>query len=129
MSMRIRAAFQLSVGGLLLAGAFGAQATNLNFLNDTPIAYMKPADNESLKKAAFEALDKKQDGESSTWNNEGLHNSTRIEAQLTPDATSKTGDRTCRQMHVVLSAKGQSMNLNPQFCRQGTGQWVMQKKN
>jgi hypothetical protein len=29
----------------------------------------------------------------------------------------------------VLSAKGQSMNLNPQFCRQGTGNWVMQKKH
>ena len=129
MSMRTRAAFQFTVGGLLLAGAIGAHATNLNFLNDTPIAYMKQADNDSLRKAAFEALDKKQDGESSTWNNEGLRNSTRIEAQLTPDATSKSGDRTCRQMHVVLSAKGQSMNLNPQFCRQGTGNWVMQKKN
>ncbi|CAG9230590.1 conserved exported hypothetical protein [Paraburkholderia sabiae] len=129
MSMRIRAAFQLSVGGLLLAGAVGAQAANLGFLNDTPISYMKQADNDSLKAAAFDALDKKQDGESVTWNNDGLRNSTKIEAQLTPDATSKTGDRTCRQMHVVLSAKGQSMNLNPQFCREGTGRWVLQKKH
>ncbi|MBN3765524.1 hypothetical protein [Burkholderia sp. Ac-20365] len=128
MSMNIRAVFQLSVGGLLLAGAMGAHAANLNFLNDTPIAYMKQADNDSLRQAAFETLNTKKDGESATWNNEGLRNSTRIEAQLTPDATSKSGDRTCRQMHVVLSAKGQAMNLNPQFCREGTGQWVMQKK-
>ncbi|MBP0593188.1 hypothetical protein J8I87_26430 [Paraburkholderia sp. LEh10] len=129
MSMRTRAAFQLSLGGLLLASAVGANAANLGFLNDTPIAYMKQADNDSLRAAAFDTLDKKQDGESATWNNDGLRNSTKIEAQLTPDATSKTGDRTCRSLHVVLSAKGQSMNLNPQFCRQGTGNWVMQKKH
>ncbi|MEI6001684.1 hypothetical protein H3V53_32335 [Paraburkholderia bengalensis] len=129
MSMRIRAAFELCAGALLLASAVGASAANLSFLNDTPMAYMKQADNDSLRAAASEALDKKQDGESTTWNNEGLRNSTRIEAQLTPDATSKTGDRTCRSLHVVLSAKGQSMNLNPQFCRQGEGRWVLQKKH
>jgi len=129
MSMRIRAAFQLSLGGLMLAGAVGAHAANLGFLNDTPMAYMKQADNDSLKAAAYDTLDKMKDGESATWNNEGLRNATKIEAQLTPDATSKTGERTCRSLHVVLSAKGQSMNLNPQFCRQGTAQWVLQKKH
>ncbi|WP_109483146.1 hypothetical protein [Paraburkholderia sp. C35] len=129
MSMQTRAAFQLSLGGLLLAGAMCAHAANLGFLNDTPIAYMKQADNDSLKKAAFDTLNTKQDGETATWNNDGLRNSTRIEAQMTPDGTAKTGDRTCRQMRVVLSAKGQTMNLNPQFCRQGTAQWVLQKKH
>src|SRR6516225_6740070 len=100
MSMRIRAAFQLSLGGLMLAGAVGAHAANLGFLNDTPMAYMKQADNDSLKAAAYDTLDKMKDGESATWNNEGLRNATKIEAQLTPDATSKTGERTCRSLHV-----------------------------
>ena len=30
---------------------------------------------------------------------------------------------------VVLNAKGQSMNLRPQFCKQGSGNWQLQKKH
>ncbi|SIT38411.1 conserved exported hypothetical protein [Paraburkholderia piptadeniae] len=129
MSMRTRAAFHLSLGGLLLASAVGAYAANLGFLNDTPMSYMKQADIDSLRAAAIDALNKKQDSETAAWNNDGLRNSTKIDAQITPDATSKTGDRTCRSLRVVLSAKGQSMNLNPQYCREGSGSWVLQKKH
>jgi surface antigen len=128
MSMRIRASLQLSLGGLLLASAVVAQAANLGFLNDTPMSYMKQPDIDSVKKAAIETLNKKQDGETDTWTNEGLRNSVRIQAQMTPDSTAKTGSRECRTLRVVLSAKGQSMNLNPQYCREGEGQWVFQKK-
>jgi hypothetical protein len=30
---------------------------------------------------------------------------------------------------VVLNAKGQSMTLRPQFCREGSGAWQLQKKH
>ncbi|HZZ10221.1 MAG TPA: RT0821/Lpp0805 family surface protein [Paraburkholderia sp.] len=129
MSMPTRALFHLTVGGLLLGGAIGAQAANLGFLNDTPISYMKQRDIDSVKKAVFTALDQKQDGESVSWVNEGTGNSVKIDATITVAGTAKDGARTCRDAAVVLNAKGQSMNLRPQFCKQGSGTWVLQKKH
>lgn len=129
MSTRTRALFHLTVGGLLLGGAIGAQAANLGFLNDTPISYMKQRDIDSIKSAVRTALNDKQDGESVSWINEGTGNSVKIDATITLASTAKDGERTCRDVGVVLNAKGQSMNLRPQFCRQGSGTWQLQKKN
>ena len=129
MSMRTRVPFQVAVGGLLLAATVGAYAANLGFLSDTPIAYMKQRDIDSVKKAVFSALDSKQDGETATWVNDGTSNSVHIDATITPQSTAKDGDRTCRDTTVVLNAKGQSMTLRPQFCREGSGPWHLQKKN
>src|SRR5262249_32822819 len=120
---------QLTVGAMLLAGSIAAQAANLGFLNDTPISYMKQRDIDSLRAAAFDALDHKQDGESTTWNNTGTGNGVKPDAQLTVADTAKDGANTCRTVRVVLNGKGQSVNLKPRFCRQGTGRWILQKKN
>ncbi|WP_144156710.1 RT0821/Lpp0805 family surface protein [Paraburkholderia sp. BCC1885] len=129
MSMRTRALFHVTVGGLLLAASVGAYAANLGFLSDTPIAYMKQRDIDSVKKAVQDALDSKQDGEAATWVNEGTGNSVHIDATITPQGTAKEGERTCRDTTVVLNAKGQSMTLRPQFCREGSGAWQLQKKH
>jgi surface antigen len=129
MSMRTRALFHATVGGLLLAATVGAYAANLGFLSDTPIAYMKQRDIDSVKKAVFSALDSKQDGEAAAWVNDGTGNSVHIDASITPQSTAKDGDRTCREVAVVLNAKGQSMMLRPQFCREGSGAWQLQKKH
>jgi surface antigen len=129
MSMRTRVLRQLTAAGLLLGAAIGAQAANLGFLNDTPISYMKERDVESIKHAVFAALDEKHDGESTNWVNEGTRNSVKIDATITVASTSKEGERTCRDLGVVLNAKGQSMNLRPQFCKQGDGKWQLQKKH
>lgn len=130
MSMRIRTLFHVTLGGVLLASAVGAYAANLGFLNDTPISYMKPRDIDSVKTAVMKALDDKQDGESATWVNDGTGNSVHIDATITPQSTAKDGERTCRDTTVVLNAKGQSMTLRPQFCRQsGSGPWQLQKKH
>jgi surface antigen len=129
MSMRTRALFHLTVAGLLLGGAVGAQAANLGFLNDTPISYMKQRDVDSIKNAVVTALNDKQDGESASWVNEGTGNSVKIDATITIASTAKEGERTCRDVGVVLNAKGQSMNLRPQFCKQGSGNWQLQKKH
>jgi hypothetical protein len=53
----------------------------------------------------------------------------KIDATITIASTSKEGERTCRDLGVVLNAKGQSMNLRPQFCKQGSGKWQLQKKH
>ncbi|GAB7527568.1 hypothetical protein [Paraburkholderia sp. 2C] len=120
---------QWAIGVVLVAGSLAAHAANLGFLNDTPISYMKQRDIDSLRAAAFQALDNKQDNESVTWNNEGTGNGVKIDAQLTPVDTAKDGANTCRTVRVVLNAKGQSVNLGPRFCRQGnSGRWILQKK-
>jgi surface antigen len=124
MSMRTRALFHVTLGGLLLAASVGAYAANLGFLGNTPISYMKQRDIDSV----FSALDGKQDGEAATWVNDGTGNSVHIDATITPQSTAKDGDRTCRDVAVVLNAKGQSMTLRPQFCRAGSGAWQLQKK-
>lgn len=129
MSMRIRVLSHLTAGSLLLGGAIGAQAANLGFLNDTPLSYMKQRDTDSVKKAVVQALNDKQDGETTNWVNEGTGNSVKIDASIKVDGTAKDGARTCRDVAVVLRAKGQTMDLRPQFCKQGSGAWQLQKKH
>lgn len=128
MSMRIRVLLNVTGAGVLLGGAIGAQAANLGFLNDTPITYMRQRDVDSVKKAVFSALDEQKDGCSITWDNEGTGNSVKIDATITVACTATDGRRTCRDLGVVLNAKGQSMNLRPQFCKQGSRAWQLQKK-
>ena len=127
MSTRTRVLFHLSAASLLLGAAIGAQAANLAFLNDTPLAYMHPRDNDSIKHAVDSALNDRKDGESFTWVNEGTGNSVKIDANITMESTSTDGGRTCRTLAVVLNAKGQSINLRPNFCKVG-GAWKLQKR-
>ncbi|MFM0296186.1 MULTISPECIES: RT0821/Lpp0805 family surface protein [Paraburkholderia] len=129
MSMRTRVLCHLTAASVLLGGAIGAHAANLGFLNDTPLSYMKQRDIDSVKKAVFSALNDKQDGETTNWVNEGTGNSVKIDAAITVASTAKDGERTCRDVGVVLNAKGQSMSLRPQFCKQGSGTWQLQKKH
>ena len=128
MSMRTRVLLHLAGAGLLLGGAIGAQAANLGFLHDTPMAYMKQRDIDSIKKAVFSALNETEGRRKRHWVNEGTGNSVKIDATITVAGTANDGGRTCRDLGVVLNAKGQSMNLHPQFCKQGSGTWQLQKK-
>ena len=128
MSIRTRVLLHLVGAGLLLGGAIGAQAANLDFLHDTPMAYMKQRDIDSIKKAVVSALNEQKDGASVTWVNEGTGNSVKIDATITVAGTANDGGRTCRDVGVVLNAKGQSMNLHPQYCKQASGTWQLQKK-
>lgn len=112
----------------LLFDVAAAQASNLNFLNDTPLSYVKPRDTESIKRALIEVLNTKSDGETSQWTNEGTGNSVKIDATMTPEGTTHDNNKTCRHVAVVLSAKGQSMNLRPVFCGRGKTDWALQKR-
>jgi surface antigen len=138
MSLKIHAPLRATrLAGVALAGALlnlsavagSSSSSNLGFLNNTPIAYMKQPDMDSLRKAIFSTLDSKQDGETATWNNQGLGNAVAIDAELAPEKTDKQAQRTCRHLSVMLRAKGQSMNLHPLYCQAGTGKWQLQKRN
>jgi surface antigen len=123
----IRTLTSLGAGALLLACAGSALASNLSFLDNTPLAYIQPRDHDEIIKAVYVALDSKQDGQTANWTNQGSRNSVRIDAKITPHDTTKDGEKTCRKVDVELDAKGQSMTLVPSYCREGKGEWQFQK--
>jgi hypothetical protein len=55
---------------LLLTSMAAAEASNLNFLNDTPMSYIKKRDMDSIKSALVEVLNTKNDGETTRCINE-----------------------------------------------------------
>jgi surface antigen len=132
MLLHVRALTRVSVytiaGGVFLSTSGMAFALNLGFLSNTPITHMRQRDLQSLNDAARVALDTKQDGESLDWNNEGTRNSVRITGSITPHDTVKNGDQTCRRVTLVANARGQTQSWTPTVCKQGKGQWELQRQ-
>jgi hypothetical protein len=126
--MRLKHSAHGAFVALLLTGIPVAEASNLNFLNDTPMSYIKKPDIDSIKSKLVEVLNQKKDGEATRWTNEGTGNSVKIDATMTPERTSHEGEKTCRRVSVILNAKGQSMALHPTFCGTSQTDWTLQKK-
>ncbi|MBC8746268.1 MULTISPECIES: RT0821/Lpp0805 family surface protein [Paraburkholderia] len=112
----------------LLAGPVLCHASNLNFLKDTPITYMRDADRKALNNVAQKALDTKKDGESIEWSNAGTGNPVSITGTVTPRDTTQDGDRTCRTVTLVAVAKGQTQSWTPVACKTGNGLWKVLRK-
>ena len=123
-----RSLARCGVIGALWASCVCAFATNLNFLRDTPISYMKPPDRQALNQAAQHALNTKKDGESMTWNNERTGNPVRIDGTVTPRDTTESGGETCRKITLVAVAKGQTQSLTPTACKKPSGEWRIKKQ-
>ena len=70
----------------------------------------------------------KKDGETSQWTNAGSGNSVRIDAAMTPGARPHAEKKTRQHIAVMLSAKGQSMNLHQLVCGTGKTDWSLQKR-
>ena len=124
-----RGSVYMIAGAVLLAASGSALATsNLGFLRSTPISHMRQRDLQALNDAARVALDTKQDGESLDWNNQGTRNPVQINGTITPNDTVKNGDQTCRKLTLVAIAKGQTQSWTPTVCKQGKGQWDLQRQ-
>ncbi len=78
-----------------------------------------------LTKAVQQVRDDGKDGETVDWQND--RQGTPIGAKLTP-STADDGGRTCREIVVEISAKGQSMTLKPRYCKTAAGKWALQKR-
>ncbi|RZF27919.1 hypothetical protein EVC45_20770 [Paraburkholderia sp. UYCP14C] len=117
---------------IALVGLFGMndalRAANLAFLHDTPMAYVTQSDLTSIEHTIDDVLNTKPDGQASNWKS-GPRNGVPVAAVLTPEATHPQGQQTCRTVLVKLEAKGQEMLLRPLYCRQGQGEWQLQKRN
>ncbi|SAK52700.1 hypothetical protein AWB79_01917 [Caballeronia hypogeia] len=116
------------VPAALLLSCAWAQAANLNFLKDTPISYMRPADRQALNRAAQQALDTKKDGETLEWSNEGTGNPVAIKGTVTPRDTVKHESETCRKVTLTAVAKGQTQSWTPTACKAGSGEWRIKKQ-
>jgi surface antigen len=123
-----RAVVYTITGSVLLAAGGTAFASNLGFLRNSPITLMRQRDLQALNDAARKALDTKQDGESLDWNNQGTRNPVQINGTITPNNTVKNGDQTCRQVTLVAIARGQTQSWTPTVCREGKGQWDLQRQ-
>jgi len=124
LARRVRRALLSCFAGLaLMAGAASSHATNLNFLNNTPITYMRAADRSALNATAQKALETGKDGEPIRWSNAGTGNPVAIDGTVTPHETTKEGDRTCRRATLVANAKGQTQSWTPTVCKTGDGPW------
>ena len=121
---------RLAVCSVFLSYAAGSYATNLGFLMDTPISYMKQRDLQQLNRAARTALDTKQDGEALDWNNDGTGNPIHVEGTITPLNTQKDGDQSCRTLAIVAKAKGQTQTWAPTACKDSTpdSKWQLLKQ-
>ncbi|MEM5341405.1 hypothetical protein [Paraburkholderia azotifigens] len=111
-----------------LASAATADASNLDFLNDTPMSYINKRDIESIRSALIDVLNTNADGEMGRWMNEGTGNSVQIGGMLTPETTIHEGTGTCRRVLVVLVAKGQSMEFHPRYCKSEREDWTLQRR-
>ncbi|EDZ98789.1 conserved hypothetical protein [Burkholderia sp. H160] len=123
-----RASVYTIAGSVLLAASGTAFASNLGFLRNTPITHMRQRDLQALNDAARVALDTKQDGESLDWNNQGTRNPVQINGTITPHDTVKNGDQTCRKLTLVAIARGQTQSWTPTACKEGKGQWELQRQ-
>lgn len=121
---------RIAVCGVFLSYAAGSQATNLGFLMDTPISYMKDRDLQQLNRAARTALDSKQDGDALDWNNEGTGNPVHIAGTITASNTKQDGERSCRTLAIVAQAKGQTQTWSPTACKQSgpDSKWQLLKR-
>ncbi|WP_353191566.1 RT0821/Lpp0805 family surface protein [Pandoraea pnomenusa] len=131
--IRLSRARSIAFGTALVIGASVAMpafaASNLSFMDNSPLAFMRRADNASIAKAAGQVLSDKQDNETTEWTNKGTGNPTAITAQLTPTNTQKTDEQTCRDLIVVLGARGQQVTLRLPACKQGEkGHWELQRR-
>lgn len=123
----------LALGAALLIGAGAAApvlaASNLTFMSNSPLAWLRAKDNASLAKAADDVLSNKQDNETVDWNNKGTGTPTQFTGQITATNTQKTDDKTCRDLIVPLNAKGQDVTLRLNACKAGEkGKWALQKR-
>ena len=126
--MRARSLNVLPVLAFALFSASSLHAANLRFLDYSPITYLKKKDNADLHKAAADVLENSKDGESTNWSNEGLGNIVPITAEITAADTVTGSDQTCRNLRVVLHARGQDQTVKVPVCKREKAQWVIEKK-
>ena len=104
----------------MILGAIGvAQAANVNFLGDAPIAYMNADDQRLFREAVTKALDKTADGQTVNWSNPKTKAGGEIKLIRTDDMH---GDL-CRIAQVHNKAGGRENRGVYRACKNAKGEW------
>lgn len=123
----------IALGTALVIGASVAMpalaASNLAFMQNSPLSFLRAKDNASLAQLADQVLRNKADNETTDWSNKGTGNPVAITGQVTPSNTQKQGDETCRDLVVRLNARGQEVTLRLVACKvKDDAPWKLQKR-
>ena len=104
---------------MALAASGAAQAANVNFLGDAPIAYMNEDDQRLFREAVAKALDKTSDGQTVSWSNPKTKAGGEIKLIRTDDMH---GDL-CRIAQVHNKAGGRENRGVYRACKNAKGEW------
>lgn len=112
LSLRLLAASALLV-------ATQAQAFNLLFLKDSPVADFDSVDTGLMVENFYHAMENTDDGVVSEWKNEDSGNF----GSVVPSGTTVEGDQTCREARIENHAESNSAVSNLKFCRTVGERW------
>lgn len=105
---------------ILLGGTTSVCATNLQWLNYSPVRFFTDQDWQLAKAAARNALDNAKDGETVEWKNAKSGNF----GSLTPIATESKDGTTCRMLKIANHARDLDGTSVYEFCQRSGGRWA-----
>lgn len=100
-------------------------ASQLRWLNYSPVRYFTDQDWEIAKNAARDALNEGEDGVTVNWNNPDSKNY----GSLTPLSTSQKNGRTCRELKIENHANNMDGSAVYEFCQKPDGKWGAVEKD
>ncbi len=94
-------------------------ASDLRWLNYSPVRFFTDQDWDLAKEAGRKALNKTEDGDAVKWANpkSSSHGS------LTPLSTSSVGGKKCRMLKIENYANNLQGSSIYKFCQKGDGKW------
>ena len=109
----------LAAGALLVTAQ--AQAFNLLFLKDSPVADFDSVDTGLMVEAFYHAMNDTEDGVASEWKNED----TGHYGVIVPSATAVEGSQTCRDVMIENHSKDNTAVSNLRFCKTDGDRWAV----
>ena len=105
--------------GILAIVALPAAASNLDFLQDTPLSEFSDEDRKLFAATLAQTLSEADDNEVRKWSNPA----TKFGGEITPLRTRTRGDTVCRDVAIVNTAKARTEKSVYTYCREREGEW------
>lgn len=109
---------QIAMVLCLISGAATSQAQNLNFLRESPIAWLDDND-EAILRATIDAVLEAPDGTATDWQNPATGANGRVQVVDTHEAFGTT----CRRLTMRNEARGRKGGGTYRLCLAKDGNW------
>ena len=110
----------LALTASVLLASHALMASQLRWLNYSPVSYFTDKDWEIAKATARNVLDNSADGETVSWDNPDSKN----HGSMTLVSTSNGDGKNCRNMKIEnFSGNGMSGSAVYEFCKNAEGKW------